>query len=159
MVQKKPSDVPIINNPYRIALTLSRGYIGFSSALRVYDLLDYESFTIFVVTANKSSEKRIGEYIIRSVAVGRKAVGMTYYKDIYVSSLSKTFFDCFYKPQYCGGYSTVTKALYDVDLDWHEFIEYFELVSDSLCQRTGYIIDLLKEETDKKNSKRGFDLP
>ncbi len=150
LVQKEPSDVPIIKNPYRIALTLFRGYIGFSSALRVYDLLDYEPFTIFIVAVNKSSEKRIGEYIIKSVAMGRKAVGMTYYKDIYISSLPKTFFDCFYKPQYCGGYSTVTKALYNADLDWYEFIKYFELVSDSLCQRTGYIIDLLKEETGKK---------
>ena len=148
LVQKKPSDTAIIKNPYRIALTLFKGYIGFSSALRLYDLLDYEPFTIFVISKNESAEKRIGEYTFKSVAVGKKSMGIAYYKNVYTSSLPKTFFDCFYKPQYSGGYSTVTKALSDADFDWDEFITYFEFASDSLCQRTGYVLDLLKRETD-----------
>lgn len=154
MVQKKPSPIiPVIKNPYNIALALFKGYIGFSSALRIYDLLDYELFTIFIVTRNKSMEKRMGEYIFKSVAMGKKAVGITYYKGSYISTLEKTFFDCFYKPQYGGGYSTITKALYDAGLDWDEFIKYFEAASDSLCQRTGYVLELLRKETDKKFSK------
>ena len=153
LVQKKPSDIPVIKNPYRIALSLFKGYIGFSSALRIYDLLDYEPFTILIVTQNKSMEKEMGEYTFKSVAMGKKATGITYYKGIYISTLGKTFFDCFYKPQYGGGYSTITKALYDADLDWDEFIKYFELASDSLCQRTGYVLELLRKETDKKFSK------
>lgn len=148
MVQEKPSQ-PVIKNPYQIALILFKGYIGFSSALRVYDLLDYEPFTIFVVTKNKSREKAIGNYIFRSVAMGKRAVGITFHNGIYISTTAKTFFDCIYKPQYSGGYSTVTKALYDARFDWDEFIEYFRLASDSLCQRTGYILDIL-EKTDKK---------
>jgi len=153
LVQKKPFDIPIIKNPYKTALALFKGYIGFSSALRIYDLLDYEPFTVFVVTKNTSREKRIGEYTFKSVAMSRKAMGMTYYKDIYISTIAKTFFDCFYKPQYGGGYSTITKALYDAKLDRNEFIRYFELASSSLCQRTGYVLELLKKETDKKFSK------
>lgn len=149
LVQKKPSHTPIIENPYKIALALYKGYIGFSSALRIYDLLDYESFTIFVAAKNKSMEKRIGEYTFKSVAMGRRAIGITYYKGIYTSTLAKTFFDCFYKPQYGGGYSTITKALHEADLNWDEFIKYFELASCSLCQRTGYVLNLLRKETDK----------
>lgn len=61
LIQDKPSDTPVINNPYKIALSMFNGYIGFSSALRVYGLLDYEPFTIFVVAKKRSSEKRIGE--------------------------------------------------------------------------------------------------
>jgi hypothetical protein len=49
LIQKKPSDQPVIENPYKIALALFKGYIGFSSALRIYDLIDYEPFTIFVL--------------------------------------------------------------------------------------------------------------
>ncbi|UZE92318.1 MAG: hypothetical protein IB616_00365 [Methanosarcinales archaeon] len=153
LIQKKPSTVPVIKNPYNIALALFNGYIGFSSALRIYDLLDYEPFTIFIVTPNKSMEKRIGEYTFKSVAMGKKATGITFYKGIYISTLEKTFFDCFYKPQYGGGYSTITKALYDADLDWDEFTKYFKLASDSLCQRTGYVLELLRKETGKKPSK------
>lgn len=147
LVQKKPSDIPVIKNAYKIALALFRGYIGFSSALRLYDLIDYEPFTIFVVTGNRSMEKIIGEYTLKYVAMGDKATGMTYYNGVYVSTTAKTFFDCFYKPQYGGGYSTITKALYDADIDWNEFLGYFGLASNSLCQRTGYVLDLLGDAT------------
>ena len=147
LVQKKPSNIPVIKNAYKIALALFRGYIGFSSALRLYDLIDYEPFTIFVVTGNRSMEKIIGEYTLKYVAMGDKATGMTYYNGVYVSTTAKTFFDCFYKPQYGGGYSTITKALYDADIDWNEFLGYFGLVSNSLCQRTGYVLDLLGDAT------------
>jgi predicted transcriptional regulator of viral defense system len=149
LIQKKPSDQPLIENPYKIALALFKGYIAFSSALRIYDLLDYEPFTIFVVTKNRSIEKRIGEYTFKSVAMGKRATGITHYKDIYISTTAKTFFDCFYKPQYGGGYSTITEALYDADMDWNEFTGYFELASSSLCQRTGYVLELLGDKTDK----------
>lgn len=148
LVQKKPSNIPVIKNVYKIALALFNGYIGFSSALRLYDLIDYEPFTIFVVTENRSMEKIIGEYTLKYVAMGDKATGMTYYNDVYVSTTAKTFFDCFYKPQYGGGYSTITKALYDADIDWNEFLGYFGLASNSLCQRTGYVLDLLGDVTD-----------
>ncbi|CAD5243348.1 type IV toxin-antitoxin system AbiEi family antitoxin domain-containing protein [Thermococcus camini] len=145
---------PSIKNPYRIALAIFPGYIAFSSALRLYDLLDYEPFTIFVATPRKSGERTIGEYTIKAVALGEKATGMTLKDGIYTSTLAKTFFDCFYKPRYCGGYSEITKAFYEAEkLDWDEFLGYFErFASDSLCQRTGYVLELLKNEL-------GIDIP
>lgn len=150
LVHERPSAVPVIKNPYKVALALFKGYIGFSSALRVYNLLDYAPFTIFVVTVNKSREKRVGEYTFKAVAMGNRAVGLTHYNGIYISTISKTFFDCFYKPQYCGGYSVITKAINDVEFDWDEFIRYFEFASDSLCQRTGYVLALMEGETGNK---------
>jgi predicted transcriptional regulator of viral defense system len=150
LVQETPSEAPYINNPYKVALAIYKGYIGFSSALRVYHLLDYEPFTIFVVTVNKSREKKIGDYTLKAVAMGERAVGITFHEGIYTSTLVKTFFDCFYKPHYSGGYSAITKALYDVELDWDEFLTYFgAFASDSLWQRTGYVLDLIREETGK----------
>ena len=53
--------IMIIKNPYAVALAVFKGYIVFSSAIMVYNVLDYAPFTIFVVTVNKSREKRIGE--------------------------------------------------------------------------------------------------
>lgn len=149
LIQDKPTSTPVIGDPYKIAASIYDGYIGFSSALGIYGLLDYEPFTIFVVTKNRSSERRIGEYTFRSIAMGKRAVGMTYYKGVYVSTIAKTFFDCFYKPQYGGGYSAITKALYDAKIDWGEFKQYLELGSASFCQRTGYVLDMLNKETGK----------
>lgn len=149
LFQEKPADIPSIKDPYRIALTLFKGYIGFSSALRVYDLLDHEPFTIFVATQTRSASKSIGEYLFKAVAMGTIARGMTFYRGIYVSTLAKTFFDCFYKPQYAGGYPTITKALFESKLDWKEFMGYFDTASSSLCQRTGYVLDMLGKETGK----------
>ena len=151
LLQEKPfgADAPSIKNPYRIALTLFKGYIGFSSALRIYDLLDYEPFTIFVATQIRSASKSIGEYVFKAVAMGAIARGMTFHRGTYVSTLTKTFFECFYKPQYAGGYSTITKALFESRLGWKEFMGYFDTASSSLCQRTGYVLNMLGKETGK----------
>jgi len=149
LVQKKTGKNPVIENPYRIALALYKGYIGFSSALRQYDLIEYEPFTIFVVTPKKSASVYIGNYTIQAVAMGNKTMGLTLHRGIYVSNIEKTFFDCFYKPQYGGGYETITKALYEKKfLKWDSFLEYFKMfASPSLCQRTGYVLDMMSKET------------
>lgn len=148
LIQQIPTKEPIIENPYKIALAIFPGYIAFSPALRLYNLIEYEPFTIFVATPRKSGKIEIGNYTIQAVALGKKATGITLYNGVYTSTLAKTFFDCFYKPQYCGGYETITKALYEAkNIDWREFLNYFEqFASSSLCQRTGYILELMNRE-------------
>lgn len=147
-VSGKPSGSPQVHDPIPLALAVCPGYIGFSSALRVYDLIAYEPFTVFVVTKARSKETNIGEYTVKCVAMGKRCVGMTFYRDTYVSTLEKTFFDCFYKPHYAGGYAVVTEALYHApEFDWKKFCRYFESESSSLCQRTGYILDELNRRT------------
>src|SRR3989344_657360 len=61
-IQEKSRKEPIISNPFKIALSMYKGYIGFSSALKLHGLLEYEPFAIYVVTNNKSREKAIGQY-------------------------------------------------------------------------------------------------
>jgi predicted transcriptional regulator of viral defense system len=151
LVQEEPSNKPLINDPLVIGSRIFSGYLGFSSALRLYDLLDYEPFTVFVVSARRSILIQVGEYSFKCVYMGEKAVGQTLYKGLYVSTKAKTFFDCFLKPQYAGGYSNVAQALYlNKGIDWEEFRKYYEsYASSSLMQRTGYVLELLKEETGK----------
>lgn len=148
MVKKSPSDGVVLENPYRTALQLYRGYVAFSSALRIYGITEYEPFTIFIATEKKSGKTEIGEYLIRAVSMEKRATGMHVYRGIYVSTPEKTFFDCFYRPQYCGGYGEVSRALYEAkSINWREFLNYFEsLASPSLCQRTGYVLDMLTEK-------------
>ena len=80
--------------------------------------------------------------------MGEKATGTTHYKDVYISTIEKTFFDCFYKPQYAGGYQEIIKALSNTPkIHWDQFLTYFErFASNALFQRSGYILDLLIEQ-------------
>ena len=148
LINENPSNKPTINNPFKIASYVNKGYIGFSSALRLYDLINYEPFTIFIVTPKKSEEIEIGNYLFKTVSIGKKATGTTYYKNLYISTIEKTFFDCFYKPQYAGGYKEIINAISNKpNIKWDKLLYYFEkYASNSLFQRTGYIIELLIEK-------------
>lgn len=143
-----------LSNPYKIALSLYKGYIGFSSALKLYGLIEYEPFTIYVVTKIKSRTFKLGQYTFKAVSMGKRATGETYFNGLYLSTLEKTFFDCFYRPQYAS-YSDLAKALYlNKGCNWEQLIEYFQrFASDSLCQRSGYILSILKKETNAKIPK------
>jgi predicted transcriptional regulator of viral defense system len=145
LLQPKPSATPKLDDPYRIALELYPGYIAFSSALKLHGLLEYEPTTVFVATSRTSRELEVGQFTFKAVAIGKRAAGQVLLGRLWVSSLAKTFFDCFCRPGYAGGYSTVSKAIFYAEFDWREFISYFErFASDSLCQRTAYIIDSIR---------------
>jgi predicted transcriptional regulator of viral defense system len=136
--------------PFETAQFLFNGYIAFSSALKIHGLLDYEPFTIFIATTNTSKTIQIGEYKFKAINIGRRAVGQTLKNNFYISTLEKTFFDCFFKPDICG-YETITKALFSANINWNKFTEYFrKFASNSLCQRTGYLLNTMKKETKLK---------
>ncbi|MBD3203179.1 hypothetical protein GF327_02715 [Candidatus Woesearchaeota archaeon] len=142
LINKTPSKEPVIEDPFNIAQSLYKGYIGFSSALKIHNLLDYEPFTIYLITSNKSKELELGQYIIKIINFGEKAYGFIKKDKYIVSTPDKTFFDCFYKPKYIG-YNNIIKAIKLVGkLDWDSFLKYFEKhASSSLHQRTGYILE------------------
>jgi predicted transcriptional regulator of viral defense system len=148
IVNDVSSKKPVINNPFKLASYLNKGYIGFSSALRLYDVISYEPFTIFIITKNKSNEKNIGNYLFKTVSIGEKATGATFFKNVYVSTIEKTVFDCFYKPHYAGGYREFAKALTSIKkINWDQVLLYFnKFASKSLFQRTGYILELLQDQ-------------
>lgn len=152
IVQAEPSARPVIADPNALGRALFGGYIGFSSALRLYGLIEHEPFTVFVVTRNLSREVRAGEYCFKAVAMGRRATGTTYRGGVYVSTIAKTIFDCFFRPQYAGGYANLAKAAHDCaslkkpGFDWNEFSAYFGYASPSLCARTGYVLDVVRRE-------------
>lgn len=147
LVQETPQRNQLIQDPIKIATTLFSGYIGLQTALRLYGLSDYEPFVITVITQKKSGERNIGEYTIKAISFGKRAFGTTYLGGYYVSGLEKTFFDCFYKPQFVG-YDEITKGMYQTKLKWDMFLGYFKkLSSPALCQRTGYVLEVLKRRT------------
>lgn len=134
---------------YKLALRIKEGYIGLSSALRYYNLIEYEDFTIFIIT--KKFQKNIPlertKYEIRFIPLKNLFTGFEKKEDIYISSIEKTIFDCLLKPRFVG-FTNITKAIYDTKPDWNKLINFFKLTNNtSLYQRTGYILELMKKKT------------
>lgn len=137
---------------HKLALRIKEGYIGLSSALRIYNLIDYEDFTIFVATKKfkKTIQLEGTEYEIKFIPFRNLFGGFIKKDDIYISTVEKTIFDCLLKPGLVG-LPNIAKAVYSAKIDWKKFIEYFKYVDNSsLCQRTGYILELLKKRTKMK---------
>ncbi|MDE2590798.1 MAG: type IV toxin-antitoxin system AbiEi family antitoxin domain-containing protein [Patescibacteria group bacterium] len=137
-----------LEDPMQVATKMFQGYIAFSSALKVHGLSEYEPFTIYVATKEKSETVTLlKNYEIRAVKFGRRYTGFEKKEKYAVSTISKTFFDCFYRPQYAGGYSEVLKSLHRAEkIDWSELEKYLDKFgSSSLCQKIGYMLSLLKE--------------
>jgi predicted transcriptional regulator of viral defense system len=127
------------------------GYAGFTTALRYYHLIDYEPFTVYTVTYSKFAKIQLGQYELVFIGMGERSLWKPVHDGFWVSTLEKTLFDCFYKPQRVGGLSVVTQAIYEADgVDWKEFIRIIDLyASTPLCQRIGYILELVSEEIGK----------
>jgi len=138
-----------LNSFYKLALKIREGYIGLSSALRYYNLIEYEDYTIFIMT--KSYQKKMPlkgtQYQLCYIPLKEFFTGFEKKENIQISSVEKTLFDCFLKPSYIG-FTNIAKVLYDAKMDWKRFMEFFKLTNNnSLCQRTGYILDMMKKET------------
>ena len=137
---------------YELALKMHEGYIGLNSALRFHNLIGYEDFTIFVIT--KSFRKQVHlngtQYDIQFIPLKGNFSGFEKKENLYYSSIEKTLFDCFLKPAYVG-FANITHALYDAKLDWNKFISfYMPTKNHALCQRTGYLLELVKRKTGKR---------
>ncbi|MEK6864480.1 MAG: hypothetical protein AABX27_04255 [Nanoarchaeota archaeon] len=142
----------LLKSPYNLALMLHEGYIGLSSALREYNLIEYEDFTIFVITKTfrKNIQLKGTKYEVIFLPLGKLFTGFEKKGNFYISSIEKTIFDCFLKPRYIG-YTNLTKAVYDAKIDWDKFIGFFRLTGNSsICQRTGYMLEMMKKETKLK---------
>jgi len=143
-----------LEDPFKVALKLFRGYLAFHSALKIHGLTEYEPFTIYVATRNKSETiALLAQYEIKAITFRRRYAGYEP-KDAYVvSTVAKTFFDCFFHPHYAGGYTEVLKSLHSCDrMDWEEFLKYVEkFASNNLCQKIGYLLSLL--------TKTGYKVP
>lgn len=144
---------------HKLALRMQPGYIGLNSALRFYNLLEYEDFTIFIMT--KDTQKNIDikgtQYTIKCIPIKNLFIGFHMKDSIPISTIEKTIFDCLLKPSMVG-FTNLTKAIYQAKINWHIFISYFkETTNHALCQRTGYILELMLLTTKLKVPKPTLD--
>ena len=140
-------DKPVLEDIFVVAQSIFNGYIGFSSALYLYGVVDEFPSVIYVCTVKKSSIVNVNNIAIRAVSLGEKATGMSYYKNYFVSSKAKTLYDCFYKPEFGGGYPSILSAVSRLQLtvsDWKEFIFYVEKFGNpSFSRKIGFLLDLI----------------
>ena len=142
-----------LEDPFEVGLKMYSGYLAFQSALRIHGLSEHLPFTVFIATKNKSETlPLLDHYEIKAVKIGSKFTGFEKKGKYKISTIAKTFFDCFSHPQYAGGYSEILKSLHKTEnMDWTEMEEYLaEFGSSSLCQKIGYMVSLLQKNTEYK---------
>ena len=140
------------SNPHYFAAILNQGMIGFISALKIHGLIDYEPHKIYVI-CYKSKKRKIGNFEIIYINLKQKT-GLTYINKIPCTDIEKTIVDSLFKPEYSGGFSVIAKAIYQAEINWNKLFEYLERYNkNSLYQKLGYILTLLKDNTDKKIPK------
>jgi predicted transcriptional regulator of viral defense system len=135
-----------IKDLFKLATSIYSGYISLSSALYYYGLLDYNIYTIYIINTKKSKEINLGEYTLKYINITKKNNYVKNKDGFYISTIEKTIFDCFYKIEYAGGYSLLSKAIYEgyTKIDWTKFLEiYNKYASKRQHQITGYILELL----------------
>lgn len=135
-----------------MALRIKDGYLGLSSALKYYNLIEYEDYTIFIITKKYQKNVNINgtKYNIKFIPLKELFVGFEKKNNFYVSTIEKTIIDCFIKSRYVS-YSVITKAIYDSNIDWKEFVKLIKKIkNNSLNQRLGYLLELMKKITGYK---------
>ncbi|MFH0973948.1 MAG: hypothetical protein V1817_04150 [Candidatus Micrarchaeota archaeon] len=152
---------PFSEYAFGLALGGKSSYIAFSTAFSLHNLVSERPATIFVATPHSSkkilrrssAEESVGtgasvEY--KLVALGSQCFGAVPFKGsraVRVSSVPKTFFDCFSHPRYAGGLGKLVEALEASRMsegEWSEFLDYLNaLGSNGLRQRVGFVVEKL----------------
>ncbi len=135
-----------IDDLFRVATQVYSGYLAFSSALYVYGAVSERPYTVYVATRRLSKSRIIGEMELRAVAIGRRAGGMVRYGDYQVSSKPKSLYDCFYLPEYAGGYSRILESVHGLKMnaeEWDEFIGYANRFErEGSKRKIGYMLEV-----------------
>lgn len=130
-------------------------YIGFYSALEIHGLITQPAMTEQVVTWERVKPKLLHlkevrfEFITLSKSrfFGYKKHWIDDFHKVNCSNLEKTFLDCLYKPDYGGGITEITKALYKSrekiqPTRFQEYLEKFD--TQVVYKRLGFIIGVLE---------------
>ncbi|MBW6481313.1 MAG: hypothetical protein K0B37_17945 [Bacteroidales bacterium] len=129
-------------------------YIGFYSALDIHGLITQPSLVEQVVTHEQLKPKvqQVKNVRFEFITLGKKRFfgfkkhWIDDFHKVNCSDLEKTFLDCLYKPDYAGGITEITKALYKSreKLQPMKFQEYLEsYMTQVVYKRLGFIIHQL----------------
>ncbi|MDR3366325.1 MAG: hypothetical protein LBO71_05105 [Prevotellaceae bacterium] len=130
-------------------------YIGYFSALQIHSLTTQPHLKEQVVV-NKQIKPSV--LLIKDIPFqfiyhnekhffGNKKTWIDSYNRVQCSDLEKTIIDCLFKPDYAGGITEITKAIYKVKdkIDYPKLLEYTEcFASQAVIKRLGFLLELLE---------------
>ncbi len=144
-------------------------YVGFWTAMNYWDMTEQIPVTVFVATTKRKRGMEFGYKKFKFITLPKKKF-FGYVEEkrkdtrFNVSSREKTIVDCLMHPEYCGGMSEITKAMWNArqDLDWNVVVDMGNKVGKSIVlRRLGYLLSILGIEKNiseriKKKTFRGY---
>jgi predicted transcriptional regulator of viral defense system len=130
-------------------------YIGYYSALEIHSLITQPALVEQIVVDKqiKPSVLKIRDvrfqfiYHNRKHFFGVKKTWVDGFNKVNSSDLEKTFIDCLYKPDYGGGITEITRALYKSreKIDYEKLLSYCEKFNaQTVIKRLGFLLELLQ---------------
>jgi len=130
-------------------------YIGYFSALQIHSLTTQPNLKEQIVVNRqiKPSTFMVKEIPFQFIYhnekhfFGNKKMWIDGFNRVQCSDLEKTIIDCLFKPQYAGGITEITKAIYKIKdkIDFPKIIQYAKRFnSQAVFKRLGFLLELLE---------------
>ncbi|MFO7880309.1 MAG: hypothetical protein R6V52_09760 [Bacteroidales bacterium] len=134
-------------------------YIGYYSALQIYNLITQPSLKEQIVVSKqiKPSSIKIKDvpfqfiYHNENHFFGTKKIWIDSFNKVTCSDLEKTFIDCLFKPNYSGGIVEIARAIYlsKDKIKFNKLFEYSEkFKSQAVIKRLGFLLETLEIDTE-----------
>jgi predicted transcriptional regulator of viral defense system len=134
-------------------------YIGYFSALQIHSLTTQPNLKEQIVVNKQIKPSTL---MVKSIPFqfiyhnekhffGNKKTWIDSYNKVQCSDLEKTFIDCLFKPQYAGGITEITKAVYKSKdkIDYNKLLDYAKRFnSQAVIKRLGFLLELLEIKND-----------
>ena len=133
-------------------------YISYYSALEIHGLITQPALTEQIVVNRQIKPSKIQikdiefQFIYHNEKhfFGYKKIWINDYDKVLCSDLEKTIIDCLYKPDYAGGITEISKAIFKIKdkLDFNKLFDYAEKFSNqSVIKRLGFLLELFEIDT------------
>lgn len=148
-----------------LAEPLTKGaehYIGYYSALQVYNLITQPSLKEQIVVSKqiRPSTLKIKDVSFQFIYhnarhfFGAKKIWIDNFNMVMCSDLEKTIIDCLFKPDYAGGIVEIARAIYlsKDKINYQKLLDYIQRFnSQAVIKRLGFILETLDIETSITN--------
>jgi predicted transcriptional regulator of viral defense system len=130
-------------------------YIGYFSALQIHSLTTQPNLKEQIIVNKQIKPSTL---LIKNIPFqfiyhnekhffGNKKTWIDSYNRVQCSDLEKTIIDCLFKPDYAGGITEITKAIFKIKdkLNYEKLLEYAQRFdSQAVIKRLGFLLELLK---------------
>jgi len=142
-------------------------YIGYFSALQIHNLTTQPNLREQIVVNKqiKPSTLFVKEIPFQFVYhnekhfFGNKKTWIDSFNRVQCSDLEKTIIDCLFKPEYAGGITEITKAIYKIKdkIDYSKILQYAKRFdSQAVIKRLGFLLELLEIKHNAVDELRKF---